>query len=65
MAVLRSRFWAKSIIRQTRFCAVHVCIYIIMIAYIEYARFQPYGCGRKKKLRIFGVEIFGVEIWSA
>ena len=24
-------------------------IYITMIAYLEYARFQPYGCGRKKK----------------
>ena len=22
---------------------------ITMIAYLEYARFQPYGCGRKKK----------------
>ena len=24
-------------------------IYIITIAYIEYARFQPYGCGQRKK----------------
>ena len=23
-------------------------IYIIMIAYIEHARFQPFGCGQKK-----------------
>ena len=25
-----------------------IYIYITMIAYLEYARFQPYGCGRKK-----------------
>ena len=27
----------------------YIYIYIIPIAYIEYARFQPYGCGQKKK----------------
>ena len=27
----------------------YVYIYIITIAYIEYARFQPYGCGQRKK----------------
>ena len=35
-------------------------IYIIMIAYIEHARFQPFGCGQKKIPRISGVKIFGV-----
>ena len=45
---------------------IRIYIYIIPMGYIEYARFQPYGCGQKKKiLRIFGVEIFGVEFWSA
>jgi hypothetical protein len=44
---------------------------INMATYIEYALFQPFGCRRgkkitgEKKLRIFGVEIFGVEFWSA
>ena len=28
---------------------MYIYIYIITIAYIEYARFQPYGCGQKKK----------------
>ena len=27
--------------------------------------FNPAGVDRKKILRIFGVEIFGVEFWSA
>ena len=31
------------------FISVDLCIYITMIAYLEYARFQPYGCGWKKK----------------
>ena len=45
---------------------LHNLTCIIPMGYIEYARFQPYGCGQKKKiLRIFGVEIFGVEFWSA
>ena len=26
-----------------------VCIYIIMTDYIEFALFQPFGCGQKKK----------------
>ena len=28
--------------------------YIIMIDYIEYARFQPFGCGQKKNLEYLG-----------
>ena len=43
----------------------HTYIYIFMIDDIEYALFQPFGCGQKKKLIIFGVKIFGVEFWSA
>ena len=43
----------------------HIYIYIFMIDDIEYALFQPFGCGQKKKLIIFGVKIFGVEFWSA
>jgi len=32
-----------------------------MIDYIEYAFVQPFGCRREKKLRIFGVEMFGMH----
>ena len=45
---------------------MYIYICIIPAAYLEYSEFQPHGCERKKKLlRIFGVEIFGVKFWSA
>ena len=36
-----------------------------MIDYIEYACVQLFGCAQLKKNEKFGVEIFGVEFWSA
>ena len=48
---------------------MHICIYIYIYNPDRLQRIRTFSALRvstkKKKLRIFGVEIFGVEFWSA
>ena len=53
------------IIRLYIYMYTQLCDYIIMIAYIEYALVQPFGCGTEKKtnIRIF-MNIWGRNMWG-
>ena len=41
-----------------------LCDYIIMIAYIEYALVQPFGCGQKKTNIRICMNIWGRNMWG-